>query len=1555
MGGDVGVAQEVIKLLADEAGLSFIKDVSDRHLAVASTAASGTSFWTTEIKPLFELITHHRVVDSAVLEHEVAALFNYLLGVGGARMARLFGYIAQLVQSWPASSPEASRMAALELSLAVLSKILDCNTTNIVNEAFSTLASLFSKCLDGETTQPEDEFSRLQASKYLDYMRRRLEVGAGITEWQAITQVGAHREQFVLSRDLPGRLSAQGARHDNDHAEIHEIKILPTFDEIMALRGEYLPTTDCSQWHIKGIRGRLDREFRLVREDTVGQLRDAVRQAFEYLRTPNSRRADNPRDGVRTYTYGNAVPIDATFDRFCGLELIVRCSQPAPVQRLDLKGRKDWWTQSKRLQPGALVCAINAFGSVLFCVVSSSTMRTTDDEKARQNKAKDFEDDLSASVASHKAHTLSDDPEYLHVKLQLIDAGHLEVKFPGVILASFKHTLEGLQQMYRKPDLPFSGILAPSHDESPEIDIQPPMYARKPGFSFDLACLSHDNAAFAVSAFTPTDPEEVASRSTLDLTQSIALLNTLQRELSLIQGPPGTGKSYTGEKIIKVLLANKKQTQIGPILCVCYTNHALDQLLEHLLDDGVDKVIRIGSRSKSERLEDLNLRAVAGKMDRTKSEKSGLYHMALSIKDIVQQTKGLLKQLSQSGSWRTVKAFLSENHPTQHVELFGKAEDGFEVVIHHPERVVDQWLAGGARDSRQPRELRVLKEARLMSMSRAERRAIHGDWLKSIREPVISKIGKIHEQYTEAAEKQARVRSDADLRCLQQAAVVGVTTTGLARKLDLLRRLRCKVMLCEEAGEVLEAHVLTALLPSLEHVVLIGDHKQLRPQIQNYELQSTNPRGAQYSLDMSLFERLVQPTHPSDPRISFSVLETQRRMHPDISKLVRSTLYPCLKDAEAVAKYPKVIGLRERLFWLHHEELEGAAASRDPLNTSHTNEFEVEMTAALVSHLVRQGEYSQGDIAVITPYLGQLHRLRHRMGSMFEICLNERDAEELDTLEAENLSAQMALRSLVKKSTLLKSVRVATVDNFQGEEAKVIVISLVRSNPQGKCGFLSTSNRINVLLSRAQHGMYILGNSDTYKSVPMWSDVIKMLQTSSRLGRVLELQCPRHPDARLAVSHPDHFLQFSPESGCILPCDKRLYCGHSCLGRCHSDALHNAVKCLEKRCEKIMDCGHQCPSLCGEPCPGAMYCQKCASPEVKSTCVDLIEMKEYGEIDLDDEPCIFPDCGHFLTVSSMDGQMDMPAHYGMDADGLPTEIKGLSEPFSMTDVGIKLVSGRLPLLSYLKRLINSYAKQVRKEEQPFHRVADLFWHANRQHKTQKKFLYDESVTQVGGSLVAARLLLKCDIIVLSDLLELRKKGQGIQAAIELDLSAHRMDCQDLIKLARKAVRPKEEVQGHVFAAQFCGLCIALDSRPRANGIEDMVDTDSATKGLREEALNHVAEARALLEKYKSTAGLKDEVDAAEAMLNDGVYRPVTADEIRAVHQAMAQEFRGTGHWYTCVNGHPFTIGECGMPMELARCTECDAPIGGQNHLSVEGVRRADEIEHLTGGIDRMGL
>lgn len=50
---------------------------------------------------------------------------------------------------------------------------------------------------------------------------------------------------------------------------------------------------------------------------------------------------------------------------------------------------------------------------------------------------------------------------------------------------------------------------------------------------------------------------------------------------------------------------------IGPLLVVCFTNHALDSFLEALLDVGIEDIIRVGGKSKSARVEPYNLISMA--------------------------------------------------------------------------------------------------------------------------------------------------------------------------------------------------------------------------------------------------------------------------------------------------------------------------------------------------------------------------------------------------------------------------------------------------------------------------------------------------------------------------------------------------------------------------------------------------------------------------------------------------------------------------------------------------------------------------------------------------------------------------------------------------------------------------------------------------------------------------------------------------------------------------------------------------------------------------------
>lgn len=62
---------------------------------------------------------------------------------------------------------------------------------------------------------------------------------------------------------------------------------------------------------------------------------------------------------------------------------------------------------------------------------------------------------------------------------------------------------------------------------------------------------------------------------------------------------------------------------------------------------------------------------------------------------------------------------------------------------------------------------------------------------------------------------------------------------------------------------------------------------------------------------------------------------------------------------------------------------------------------------------------------------------------------------------------------------ILPGTEVASVDSFEGREADVVILSLVRSNAQSKIGFLENANRVNVALSRAQRLLVIIGDMTT--------------------------------------------------------------------------------------------------------------------------------------------------------------------------------------------------------------------------------------------------------------------------------------------------------------------------------------------------------------------------------------------------------------------------------------------------------------------------------------------
>ncbi|KZV95021.1 P-loop containing nucleoside triphosphate hydrolase protein [Exidia glandulosa HHB12029] len=472
------------------------------------------------------------------------------------------------------------------------------------------------------------------------------------------------------------------------------------------------------------------------------------------------------------------------------------------------------------------------------------------------------------------------------------------------------------------------------------------------------------------------------------------------------------------------------------------------------------------------------------------------------------------------------------------------------------------------------------------SFSLVERQRLALFWHHEARESFhldnVLQFERLRADLTQTQRRYDAVCDQARLRLLYGKDIIGCTTNGAAKLTALMKALAPKAIMVEEAGQVLEAHVLGSLVPSVEHLLCIGDPFQLRPTINNYSLSIDSQRGAElYRFDMSTMERLSQNGLP------MSRLNVQRRMRPAIADLIRVPfLYPDLQDHPRVQGYPNVAGMPQNIFFMTHENKEEGGGDD---SVSKHNTFEVKMIVDLVTYLIRQSpRYAEaGSIVVLCAYLGQLVRLRDAFARLFTVVIDERDQTLLDDRASDEQDID---NPQVERVAMSQRILLRTVDNFQGEEADIICLSLVRNSGEladgGRTtiGFLKSINRTNVALSRARHGLYIFGNAGNLASHSrLWASVVGKLQANDSIGTSIPFICPRHQDVGVRyASKPGDIPFMAPDGGCLYQCIERLSCGHACPHKCHPDS-HAAVVCV-KPCQRLCIRGHPCDRQCADKC-----------------------------------------------------------------------------------------------------------------------------------------------------------------------------------------------------------------------------------------------------------------------------------------------------------------------------------------------------------------------------------
>jgi superfamily I DNA and/or RNA helicase len=278
-------------------------------------------------------------------------------------------------------------------------------------------------------------------------------------------------------------------------------------------------------------------------------------------------------------------------------------------------------------------------------------------------------------------------------------------------------------------------------------------------------------------------------------------------------------------------------------------------------------------------------------------------------------------------------------------------------------------------------------------------------------------------------------------------------------------------------------------------------------------------------------------------------------MRPEISALVRHLTYPKLVDHPKTADRPDIRGLTNNVIFVNHNEPEDdldelKQSSRFTNETgckaSKRNKFEVTMVLKVLRYL-KQQNYASEKIVILTPYLGQLRALQLALKDDNDPVLNEMDSTDLIRAGLDSSNAGKQTKESIRLATIGKimyvfgdtSLIISLLDNYQGEESDIVIISLTRSNPEGKIGFMAALERVNVLLSRARDGLILIGNANTFMKArhggDTWTKLLELLAQGNHIYDGLPVKCQQHPKRTAVLKVPGDFDSLCPDGGCSEP------------------------------------------------------------------------------------------------------------------------------------------------------------------------------------------------------------------------------------------------------------------------------------------------------------------------------------------------------------------------------------------------------------------------------------